>query len=85
MDTPADSDNSNATQADIPGIDSPTPTSDAVLAVAGSDADTSTSTDTLRNQMPAGSDTPTGAIEVPRRERSDLLITLYTMSWDLQI
>jgi len=60
MDTSADSaalsDDSNATQADISGVDSRTPTSDA---------DTSTSTDTSRNQTPAGSNTPTVTVEIP--------------------
>ena len=78
MDTSADSaalsDDSNATQADISGVDSPTPTSDAAFAAAGSDADTSTSTDTSRHQTPAGSNTPTGAVEVPGRDRSGTII-----------
>src|SRR5216683_2662795 len=78
MDTSADSaalsDDSNATQADISGVDSPTHTSDAASAAAGSDPDTSTSTDTSRNQTPAGSNTPTGAVEVPGRDRSGTII-----------
>jgi len=78
MDTSADSaalsDDSNATQADISGVDSPTPTSDAASAAAGSDPDTSTSADTSRNQTPAGSNTPTGTIEVPGRDRSGTII-----------
>ncbi|KAI0247708.1 hypothetical protein BJV78DRAFT_1243454 [Lactifluus subvellereus] len=78
MDTSADSaalsDDSNATQADISGVDSPTPTSDAAFAAAGSDVDTSTSTDTSRHQTPAGSNTPTGAVEVPGRDRSGTII-----------
>lgn len=78
MDTSADSaalsDDSNATQADISGVDSPTPTSDTASAAAGSDPDTSTSADTSRNQTPAGSNTPTGTIEVPGRDRSGTII-----------
>ena len=78
MDTSADSaalsDDSNATQADISGIDSPTPTSDAASAAAGSDPDTSTSTDTSRHQTPAGSNTPTSTVEVPGRDRSGTII-----------
>lgn len=78
MDTSADSaalsDDSNATQADISGVDSPTPPSDAASAAAGSDADTSTSTDTSRNQTPAGSNTPTATVEVPGRDRSGTII-----------
>ncbi|KAI0293510.1 hypothetical protein B0F90DRAFT_1822026 [Multifurca ochricompacta] len=76
MDTSADSaalsDDSSATQADISGIDSPTPASDAASAAAGSDPDTST--DTSRHQTPAGSNTPTGAVEVPGRDRSGTII-----------
>ena len=76
MDTSADSaalsDDSNATQADISGVDSPTPTSDAASAAAGSDPDTST--DTSRNQTPAGSNTPVGTVEVPGRDRSGTII-----------
>ncbi|KAI0259124.1 hypothetical protein BC834DRAFT_661159 [Gloeopeniophorella convolvens] len=76
MDTSADSaalsDDSNATQADISGIDSPTPASDAASAAAGSDVDTST--DTSTNQTPAGSNTPTGTVEVPGRDRSGTII-----------
>ncbi|KAH9972393.1 hypothetical protein BJV74DRAFT_889215 [Russula compacta] len=78
MDTSADSaalsDDSNATQADVSGVDSPTPPSDAAFAAAGSDADTSTSTDTSRNQTPAGSNTPTATVEVPGRDRSGTII-----------
>jgi hypothetical protein len=78
MDTSADSaalsDDSNATQADISGVDSPTPTSDTASATAGSDQETSTSTDTSRNQTPAGSNTPTGTVEVPGRDRSGTII-----------
>jgi hypothetical protein len=78
MDTSADSaalsDDSNATQADISGVDSPTPTSDAAFAAAGSDVDTSTSTDTSRNQTPAGSNTPTVTVEIPGRDRSGTII-----------
>jgi hypothetical protein len=40
-DSAALSDDSNATQADISGVGSPTPTSDAASAAAGSDPDTS--------------------------------------------
>ena len=78
MDTSADSatlsDDSSATQADISGVDSPTPASDAASAAAGSDPDTSTSTDTSRHQTPAGSNTPTGTVEVPGRNRSGTII-----------
>ena len=70
MDTSANlaalSDDSNA---DISGVNTPTPTSDAASATAG---DTSTSADTSRNQIPAGSNTPTG--EVPGRDRSGTII-----------
>jgi hypothetical protein len=61
-------DDSNATQADISGVDYPTPTSDAVSAAAGSDADTSTPTDTSKNHTPAGLNACTWAVEVPGRE-----------------
>ena len=78
MDTSADSatlsDDSSATQADISGVDSPTPASDAASAAAGSDPDTSTSTETSRHQTPAGSNTPTGTVEVPGRNRSGTII-----------
>ena len=76
MDTSADSatlsDDSSATQADISGIDSPTPASDTASAAAGSDPDTST--DNSRHQTPAGSNTPTGTVEVPGRNRSGTII-----------
>ena len=76
MDTSADSatlsDDSSATQADISGVDSPTPASDTASAAAGSDPDTST--DTSRHQTPAGSNTPTGTVEVPGRNRSGTII-----------
>ncbi|KAH9012498.1 hypothetical protein EDB85DRAFT_2222926 [Lactarius pseudohatsudake] len=69
MDTSVDSatlsDDSSAMQADISGVDSPTPAPDAALAATGSDPDTST--DTSRHQTPAGSNTPTGTVEVPGR------------------
>ena len=75
MDTSADSatlsDDSSATQADISGVDSPTPASSAT---AGSDPDTSTSTETSRHQTPAGSNTPTGTVEVTGRNRSGTII-----------
>ena len=80
MDTSADSatlsDDSSATQADISGVDSPTPASDTASAAAGSDPDisTDTSTDTSRHQTPAGSNTPTGTVEVPGRNRSGTII-----------
>ncbi|KAH9953574.1 hypothetical protein BC827DRAFT_1387161 [Russula dissimulans] len=63
-------DDSNATQADISGVDYPTPTSDAVSAAAGSDADTSTPTDTSKNHTPAGLNACTWAVEVPGREHN---------------
>jgi hypothetical protein len=76
MDTSADSatlsDDSSATQADISGVDSPNPASDTAEAAAGSDPDTST--DTSRHQTPAGSNTPTGTVEVPGRNRSGTII-----------
>lgn len=76
MDTSADStalsDDSHPTQADISGVDSPTPTSDAASAAAGSDPDTST--DTSRNQTLAGSNTPIGTVEVLGRDRSGTII-----------
>ncbi|KAI9507871.1 hypothetical protein F5148DRAFT_1201335 [Russula earlei] len=74
LDSAALSDDSNATQADISGVDSPVPTFDAASAAAGSDQDTATSTDTSRNQTPAGSNTPTGTVEVPGRDRSGTII-----------
>jgi len=76
MDMSADgaalSDDSNATQADISCVDSPTPTSDATSAAAGSDQDMSI--DTSRNQTPAGSNTPIGTVKVPGRDRSRTII-----------
>ncbi|KAI9436117.1 hypothetical protein BJY52DRAFT_658748 [Lactarius psammicola] len=76
MDTSVDSatlsDDSSATQADISGVDSPTPASDTASAAASSDPDTST--DTSRHQTPAGSNTPTGTVEVPGRNRSGTII-----------
>jgi hypothetical protein len=59
VDSAALSDDSNATQADISGIDSRTPTSNAAFAAVDSDADTS------RNQTPMGSNTPTVTVEIP--------------------
>ncbi|KAH9019192.1 hypothetical protein EDB85DRAFT_583342 [Lactarius pseudohatsudake] len=54
------------------GVDSPTPASDPASAATGSYPDTST--DTSRHQMPAGSNTPTGTVEVPGRNRSGTII-----------
>ena len=68
MDTSGLSDYSNAMQADILGIGSPTPTSDAASNEVGSDPDMSTSKNTLRNQMLAGLNTPTGTVEVPGQD-----------------
>ena len=55
MDTSADlaalSDDSNATQADILGVGSPTPMSDAASAAAGSDPDTSPIRQGIRHRL----------------------------------
>jgi len=71
-DSAALSDDSNAILADISGVDSHTPTSDAASAAAGSDQDTPT--DTPRNQTPAGANTPIGTVEVPGRDHSGTII-----------
>jgi len=66
------SDDFSASEADISGVDSSTPATNAVSAAAGSDPDTST--ETSKQKTPAGSNTPTGTVEVPRLNRSDTII-----------
>ncbi|KAA1467283.1 hypothetical protein DENSPDRAFT_234171 [Dentipellis sp. KUC8613] len=63
---PARLDRSNAS--------SPSPPPDPQSAAASVDTDADTSTDISTNTTPAGSNTPTGAVEVPGRDRSGTII-----------
>ncbi|THH11760.1 hypothetical protein EW146_g7931, partial [Bondarzewia mesenterica] len=82
MDITATPDTSMVIQENISVLSSPTPVSDPPSAVSV-DTDADTSTDTSTNATPAGSNTPTGTVEVPGRDRSGTIIA--RPIWDTAI